>query len=459
MFFKKKTLEDFSAQREGSGMKRTLSTLDLTFLGIGGIIGSGVFVLTGIGAARYAGPGIVLSFVAAGLLCMLVGLAYAELASLIPAAGSAYAYTFASLGEGMAFLCGWSLIIGYIVTASAVAVGFSAYFSGMMASLGMEIPKALLTTAPEGGIINLPAVVITLLIGVILAHGTKESSRLNAILISLTLCAIVGYVVVTTPHMDIAKNMEPFLPFGAAGIMTGAAVVFFSFMGFDTVATSAEECKTPEKSLPIGIIASVFVCLCIYAVVAFVLTATVNYADLDRADPVAYCLRLIGYPGFANLVTVGILFGMITTLIVYIFGQARVFYAMSRDGFLPKAMANIHPKYGTPYFITLVGSVIIAFIAGCVPMLYIVELANTGVLAAFFIVFVGLIALRRNSPELPRTFTFPMLYVLAPIGMLVCLYLIWALSLVTNITFIVLMIIGYFFYSSYAPSHRCWQRK
>jgi len=459
MFFAKKTLEDFSAQREGSGMKRTLSTVDLTFLGIGGIIGSGVFVLTGIGAARYAGPGIVLSFVAAGLLCMLVGLAYAELASLIPAAGSAYAYTFASLGEGMAFLCGWSLIIGYIVTASAVAVGFSAYFSGMMASLGMEIPKALLTTAPEGGIINLPAVIITLLIGGILAHGTKESSRLNAILISLTLCAIVGYIVVTTPHMDIAKNMDPFLPFGAAGIMTGAAVVFFSFMGFDTVATSAEECKTPEKSLPIGIIASVFVCLCIYSVVAFVLTGTINYTDLDRADPVAYCLRLIGYPGFANLVTVGILFGMITTLIVYIFGQARVFYAMSRDGFLPKAMANIHPKYGTPYFITLVGSVIIAFIAGCVPMLYIVELANTGVLAAFFIVFVGLIALRRNSPDLPRTFTFPMLYVLAPIGMAVCLYLIWALSLVTNITFIVLMVLGYFFYNSYAPSHRCWQRK
>ena len=459
MFFAKKTLEDFSAQREGSGMKRTLSTVDLTFLGIGGIIGSGVFVLTGIGAARYAGPGIVLSFVAAGLLCMLVGLAYAELASLIPAAGSAYAYTFAALGEGMAFLCGWSLIIGYIVTASAVAVGFSAYFSGMMASLGMEIPKALLTTAPEGGIINLPADIITLLIGGILAHGTKESSRLNAILISLTLCAIVGYIVVTTPHMDIAKNMDPFLPFGAAGIMTGAAVVFFSFMGFDTVATSAEECKTPEKSLPIGIIASVFVCLCIYSVVAFVLTGTVNYTDLDRADPVAYCLRLIGYTSLANLVTVGILFGMITTLIVYIFGQARVFFAMSRDGFLPKAMANIHPKYGTPYFITLVGSVLIAFIAGCVPMLYIVELANTGVLAAFFIVFVGLIALRRNSPDLPRTFNFPLLYVLAPIGMVVCLYLILALSLVTNITFIVLMILGYFFYSSYAPSHRCWQRK
>ena len=459
MFFKKKTLEDFSAQRENSGMKRTLSTIDLTFLGIGGIIGSGVFVLTGIGAARYAGPGIVLSFVAAGLLCMLVGLAYAELASLIPAAGSAYAYTFASLGEGMAFLCGWSLIIGYIVTASAVAVGFSAYFSGMMASLGMEIPKALLTTAPEGGIINLPAVVIALLIGLLLAHGTKESSRLNTILISLTLCAIVAFVVVTSPHMDMAKNMEPFLPFGAAGIMTGAAVVFFSFMGFDTVATSAEECKTPEKSLPIGIIASVFVCLCIYAVVAFVLTGTINYADLDRADPVAYCLRTIGYTGLANLVTVGILFGMITTLIVYIFGQARVFFAMSRDGFLPKAMANIHPKYGTPYFITLVGSAIIAFIAGCVPMLYIVELANTGVLAAFFIVFIGLVSLRRNSPELPRTFHFPLLYVLAPIGMAVCLYLIWALSLVTNITFIVLMILGLIFYNSYAPSHRCWEKK
>ena len=411
MFFKKKTLEDFSAQRKDSGMLRTLSTVDLTFLGIGGIIGSGVFVLTGIGAARYAGPGIVLSFIAAGLLCMLVGLAYAELASLIPAAGSAYAYTFASLGEGMAFLCGWSLIIGYIVTASAVAVGFSAYFSGMMASLGMEIPKALLTTMPEGGIINLPAVVITLIIGAILAHGTKESSRLNTIL-----------------------------------------------MGFDTVATSAEECKTPEKSLPIGIIASVFVCLCIYSVVALVLTATIPYTDLDRADPVAYCLRLIGYTSLANLVTVGILFGMITTLIVYIFGQARVFFAMSRDGFLPKSMANIHPKYGTPYFITLVGSALIAFIAGCVPMLYIVELANTGVLAAFFIVFVGLIQLRRNSPDLPRTFHFPALYLLAPIGMAVCLYLIWSLSAVTNITFIVLMVIGFFFYNSYAPKHRCWDK-
>ena len=459
MFFKKKTLEDFSTQRENSGMHRTLSTVDLTFLGIGGIIGSGVFVLTGIGAARYAGPGIVLSFIAAGLLCMLVGLAYAELASLIPAAGSAYAYTFASLGEGMAFLCGWSLIIGYIVTASAVAVGFSAYFSGMMASLGMEIPKEWLTTLPEGGIINLPAVVITLLIGFILAHGTKESSRLNTILISITLCAIVAFVLVTAPEMNIAENLNPFLPFGAGGIMTGAAVVFFSFMGFDTVATSAEECKTPEKSLPIGIIASVFVCLCIYAVVAFVLTATVNYTDLDRADPVAYCLRLIGHMGLANFVTVGILFGMITTLIVYIFGQARVFYAMSRDGFLPQVMANIHPKHGTPYFITLGGSILIAFIAGCVPMLYIVELANTGVLAAFFIVFVGLIALRRNAPELPRTFTFPMLYVLAPIGMAVCLYLIWALSFITNITFIVLMLLGLVFYNLYATEHRCWEKK
>ena len=459
MFFKKKSLEDFGEQRENSGMIRTLSTVDLTFLGIGGIIGSGVFVLTGIGAARYAGPGIVLSFVAAGLLCMLVGFAYAELASLIPVAGSAYAYTFVALGEGTAFLCGWSLIIGYMVTASAVAVGFSAYFSGMMASLGMEIPKELLATAPEGGIINLPAVIITLVLGIILAHGTKESSRLNTILMSITLCAIAAFVIVTAPEMDLAKNMEPFLPKGAGGIMTGAAVVFFSFMGFDTVATSAEECKTPEKSLPIGIIASVFVCLCIYSVVAFVLTGTINWQSLDRADPVAYCLREIGYPGLANLVTVGILFGMITTLIVYIFGQARVFYAMSRDGFLPKAMANIHPKYGTPYFITLVGSLIIAFIAGCVPMMYIVELANTGVLAAFFIVFVGLIALRRNSPELPRTFTFPMLYVLAPIGMAVCIYLIWALSLKTNITFILLMVLGYLFYTLYVPSHRCWEKK
>ncbi|EKU71969.1 amino acid permease [Selenomonas sp. F0473] len=457
-FWKKKTLADFSAQSEESHLKRTLSTVDLTFLGIGGIIGAGVFVLTGIGAARYAGPGIVLSFIAAGLLCMLVGLAYAELASLIPVAGSAYAYTFASLGEGMAFLCGWSLIIGYIVTASAVAVGFSAYFSGMMASLGMEIPKALTTTMPEGGFINLPAVLIVMLLGLILAHGTKESAKLNTALILITLCAIVAFVAVTSPHA-VADNLDPFLPFGAGGIMAGAAVVFFSFMGFDTVATSAEECKTPEKSLPIGIVLSIFVCICLYAAVALVLTATINYTDLDRADPVAYCLRLIGFTGLANFVTVGILAGMITTLIVYIFGQARVFFAMARDGFLPTALCKIHTDYGTPYVITLVGSLAIAIIAGCVPMLYIVELANTGVLTAFLLVFVGLIALRRNAPDLPRTFHFPMLYILAPLGILVCLYLIYALSVTTNVIFFILLLLGLAFYYIYATKHRCWEKR
>lgn len=455
-FFQTKTFKDRMAQRDKHKMNRTLGVVDLTFLGIGGIIGAGVFVLTGIAAARYAGPGVALSFAAAGFLCILVGLAYGELASMIPASGSAYAYTFASLGEGMAFFCGWSLLLAYTVTASAVAVGFSSYFSSLLDSVGLGLPHALTATLAEGGVVNLPAMVIILLLSLILIRGTKESSTLNTLLIIITLLAVVGFIVLSFPHAHW-QNLHPFLPYGVSGIASGAAIVFFSFMGFDTVATSAEECKKPERDLPIGIVVSIFVCMLIYISVSTALTATIPYTDLDRGDPVAYALRAIGQDGMAGFITLGILAGLVTTLIVYIFGQSRIFFAVSRDGLLPSAICKLHPKYKTPYLTTIIGSIIIAAIAGLVPLMYIVELANTGTLIVFLVNFIGLMAMRRRYPEIKRKFRFPCIYVLAPLGILVCLYLIGALSWMTNLIFLLWTLAGFAFYYLYGVKHRCWQ--
>lgn len=386
-FFRTKSVSQLQEDASSSKLSKNLSVMDLTFLGVGGIIGAGVFVLTGIAAARYAGPGVALSFVIAGFLCILVGLTYSEFSSFIPASGSVYSYTFASLGEGMAFLCGWSLILAYTVTASAVAVGFSGYLSGMSASLGFVIPDYLLKTPAEGGIVNLPSIIIILLLCSVLIRGTKQSAKLNFALILVALAAIIAFVVTAAPHAN-PDNLNPFAPFGVRGIFSGASIVFFSYMGFDAVATSAEECKNPSRDLPIGIISSIAICMALYIAVSLALTAAVNYTQLDTPEPVAYALRLLGWPDLANLIAVGVLAGIITTLIVYLFGQSRIFFAVSRDGLLPQHLCKIHDTYHTPYLITIVGSIIIAIISGFVPLMHIVELSNTGTLAVFLINFI-----------------------------------------------------------------------
>lgn len=314
-FFRTKSVSQLQEDASSSKLSKNLSVMDLTFLGVGGIIGAGVFVLTGIAAARYAGPGVALSFVIAGFLCILVGLTYSEFSSFIPASGSVYSYTFASLGEGMAFLCGWSLILAYTVTASAVAVGFSGYLSGMSASLGFVIPDYLLKTPAEGGIVNLPSIIIILLLCSVLIRGTKQSAKLNFALILVALAAIVAFVIAAAPHAN-PDNLSPFTPFGIRGVFSGASIVFFSYMGFDAVATSAEECKNPSRDLPIGIISSIAICMALYIAVSLALTAAVNYTQLDTPEPVAYALRLLGWPDLANLIAVGVLAGIITTLIV-----------------------------------------------------------------------------------------------------------------------------------------------
>ncbi len=451
-FFHTKSVAQLENDAASSSLTKNLTAFDLTFLGVGGIIGAGIFVLTGIAAARYAGPGLALSFVIAGVLCILVGLTYSEFASIIPASGSVYSYTFASLGEGMAFLCGWSLLLAYTVTGAAVAVGFSGYLAGMTASLGYVIPDYLLKTPAEGGLVNLPSIIIILLLCFVLIRGTKQSAKLNAILVVVTLSAIIAFVAIATPHADMA-NLNPFLPFGASGVISGAAIVFFSYMGFDAVATSAEECKNPSRDLPIGIIASITICMTLYICMSLALTAAVNYTMLDTPEPVAYALRLLGWEKVANLIAVGAIAGIITTLIVYLFGQSRIFFAVSRDGMLPAKIGKIHPKYHTPYIVTTLGSILIAVISGFVPLMHIVELSNTGTLAVFFVNFIGIVVMRRKHPEIKRKFRCPLLYVIAPIGAIVCFYLIYELSTLTHALFAAWIVIGLIIYYVYGQKH------
>jgi APA family basic amino acid/polyamine antiporter len=352
----------------------------------------------------------------------------------------------------MAFLCGWSLLLAYTVTASAVAVGFSGYLSGMTASLGLVIPDYLLKTPAEGGLVNLPSIIIILLLCLVLIRGTKQSAKLNFALILVALAAIIAFVVIAAPHAQ-AANLSPFMPFGVRGVCSGAAIVFFSYMGFDAVATSAEECKCPSRDLPIGIISSIVICMTLYIAVSLSLTAAINYTQLDTPEPVAYALRLLGWPGMANLIAVGVLAGIITTLIVYLFGQSRIFFAVSRDGMLPQKLCKIHPTFHTPYLITIWGSILIAVISGFVPLMHIVELSNTGTLAVFLVNFIGIVVMRRKHPEIPRKFHCPLLYLIAPVGIIVCFYLIYELSTLTHILFAGWILLGLIVYYAYSRKH------
>lgn len=450
--FRTKNIEQICSSTTSSGMTKNLNAIDLIFLGIGGILGTGIFVLTGIAAARYAGPAITISFIISGLICSFVGLAYAEFASLLPASGSAYAYAYSSMGEFIGFFTGWNLILAYTVTASAVAVGWSGYITGLFKAGGLELPLFLTATPTEGGFINLPAIGIVLLLAVLLIRGTKESVRLNFILVFIKLITVGIFIVLTAPSVNI-ENWQPFSPFGNAGIISGAAIVFFAFMGFDAIATSAEECKNPIHDLPIGIIASLSICTILYILIAALLTGIVPYNLLDNAEPVAYGLRFIGYNTGSAIVAVGALAGITTVLLVYLYGQSRVFFAMSRDGLFPASICKIHTRYHTPHRVTMLGSLCVALISGFVPLSYIVELANTGTLAVFLVTLIGVMVLRHTQPDLPRKFRCPWLAFIGPLGIFSCGYLMYSLSDITHFRFICWEIIGCVIYFSYSYRH------
>lgn len=450
--FRKKDIGALRSMAQNSGLTKNLGAFDLVFLGIGSVIGTGIFVLTGVGAALYAGPGISLSFVLASIACAFAGLAYAEYASMVPVAGSAYAYTYASLGEFLAFIVGWNLILEYTVTCSTVAAGWSGYVVGLLSSGGIDLPVAFTKVPEEGGIINVPAILITMFLCILLVRGTKETVMINRILVFVKLAVIVIFFVLAVPNID-PTNWDPFLPYGTQGISAGAAIVFFAYIGFDAVATSAEEAKNPSRDLPIGILGSLGVCAVLYFFVALVLTGVVPYTDLNNAEPVAYALRVIGYPIGSAIVAVGAICGITTVLLVLLYGQARIFFALSRDGMIPAGICKIHKLYRTPYLVTIGGCILVSIIAGFAPIHLIAEMANIGTLSAFFIAGFGVLYLRIKRPDIKRGFKCPAIYFVAPMAMICCGYLMYNLPIYTWIRFVVWCGIGFVVYFGYSYKH------
>ncbi len=435
-----------------TGLKRCLSAMDLTLLGIGAIIGAGIFVLTGIAAAKSAGPAIVLSYVVSGFACAFAALAYAELAASVGGCGSAYGYAYAGLGEFIAWIIGWDLILEYGVATAAVAIGWSGYVNNALTAMGMPLPMTLLKSPVEGGLVNLPAFLIILTLAGLLAIGIRQSARFNAVMVLVKLLAITTFVAVAAFHVQPA-NWTPFMPFGWEGVMGGAALIFFAYIGFDAVSTAAEEAVNPQRDLPIGILVSLAVCTVIYVVVSGLLTGIVPYHTLNVASPVADSLLRIGYPWAAAFIAAGAIAGLTTVMLVLYSGLTRVFLAMSRDGLLPPVFSAVNKNTQTPIRIILASGVLIALIAGFTPIGDVAELVNIGTLAAFVLVCAGVIHLRYTRPDLKRPFRTPFGAVTPLLGIIFCVYLMLSLPPVTWVRFGIWLALGLVIYFVYSRRH------
>lgn len=453
--FRTKTIDKLTECTGGEhGLRKVLSPLDLTLMGIGAIIGTGIFVITGIVAAEYSGPALVVSFIIAGIVCAFAALSYAEFAAMVPVAGSAYTYSYASLGEIWAWIIGWDLILEYAVSIAAVAVGWSGYVTSLAAGAGITIPAAFSNPpGTAGGIVNIPAIAIILLVTCLLVIGVKESARVNTLIVAIKLGVILLFLYLAFGHIRPA-NWVPFMPFGWSGVITGAAIVFFAYIGFDAVSTAAEEVKDPQKNVPLGILSSLAIATVLYIAVSAVLTGIVPYSLFaGTTAPVAFALEQIGISWGSALVSVGAICGITSVILVLLYGQTRIFYAMSRDGLLPGLFRQIHPVYRTPVKVTLLVGCVTALIAGFLPLATIAELVNIGTLAAFIIVSLGVIVLRHTQPALPRPFRCPLVPLVPVLCILSCGYLILALPLVTHVRFVLWLIVGLAIYLLYSRHH------
>jgi basic amino acid/polyamine antiporter, APA family len=445
-------LED-AAHHEG-GLKRALGALDLTALGIGAIIGAGIFVLTGVAAARLAGPGVTLSFVVSGFACAMAALCYAEFAAMIPVAGSAYSYSYATMGELVGWIIGWDLILEYAVGAAAVAVGWSGYLRVILTGIGINLPAAL-THAPgsaPGAIIDLPALLIVLVISAILVAGISESARLNSIIVAIKLAA-VGIVILVGIFYVRPANWRPFAPFGWHGIMKGAAVIFFAYIGFDAVSTAAEEVIEPQRNLPLGIIASLLICTVLYIIVAGVVTGMTPYKTIDINAPLASAFVNQGLNFLSAIVSLGAVAGLTSVLLVLLLGQSRIFFAISRDGLLPPLFSRIHPRFRTPYIPTIITGIAVGLTAAFLPIQDIAELTNIGTLFAFVLVCIGVWILRRVHPGLRRPFVTPLVPLVPILGVVFCGYLMASLPRLTWERFFVWLALGLVIYFTYGRWH------
>lgn len=438
------------------GLKRTLSAWDLVSFGIGCIIGVGIFVLPGQEAAVHAGPAITLSFALAAIACACAALCYAELASMIPVAGSAYTYGYATLGEIFAWIIGWDLILEYMVGASLVSIGWSGYFVNFLNKslepFGYQFPR-MLSASPfsqeNPGFINLPAIFIVFLLTILLVRGIKESSNVNRLVVIIKILVIVVFIAIASWYIN-PTNWTPFMPFGFKGVMTAAAIVFLAFVGFDAVSTAAEEAKEPQKDVPIGIIGSLLIATILYIAVSAIMTGVVPYPQFkDVAEPIALVLNTINKPFASILVSIGAIAGMTSVILVLLMAQPRILFAMSRDGLLPPVMSKVHPKFKTPYFTTIITGIIVAFAAGFTPIGVVAELCSIGTLAAFAIVSGGVLVLRIKKPDLPRPFKVPLFLLVSGLGLFSCLALMLSLPSITWKRFVLWLLLGFVVYFVY----------
>jgi APA family basic amino acid/polyamine antiporter len=439
-------------------LKQTLSWPHLIALGVGAIVGTGILTLIGVGAAK-AGPSVILSFAVAGIICAAAALAYAEMATMIPASGSAYTYTYVVIGELLAWVVGWSLVLEYSLVVSAVAVGWSGYAAGFMTSIGAPLPTALVQGPELGGILNLPAVFIIALVAGLLIVGTKESATVNALLVLVKIVALIVFVAVALPYFDAAK-FEPFMPYGfpksgppgaEVGVMAAAAIIFFAFYGFDAIATAAEETKNPARDLSIGIVGSMLLCVVIYMAVAAAAIGAVTYTRFANSpEPLALILRQLGRPGAAAYLAASAVIALPTVILAFFYGQSRIFFVMARDGLLPRGLAAVSGR-GSPVRITLFTAVIVAVLAGLIPLDDLAALANAGTLTAFIAVCVCMLIMRRREPNAPRKFRTPAAWPVGILGILGCAYLFYSLPWNTQRYFLIAHVVGlviYFLYGS-----------
>lgn len=472
--FIKKSIKSLlnEAQESRHGMKRSLGVMTLTAMGIGAIIGAGIFVLTGPAAAEYAGPGILISFIISALICVLAALCYAEFASLIPISGSAYTYAYATMGEFTAWIIGWGLTMECLFSASTVSVGWSAYFSSLLGDLGLAIPKAFASApfsyeiatgwAKTGAVMNLPAMIIVALIGGLVAIGIRAAAGFNNLMVIIKLAAIALFVICGIAFVNM-DNLTPFIPpnegtfgeFGFSGILRGAGVVFFAFIGFDALATMAQECRNPQKHLPIGMIGSLAISTIVYIAIGFVLLGVVSYKLLNVPDPITVAVNALGssFVWMRPVIKLAILAGLTSVVLVMILAQSRIFYTMSKDGLLPRFLASISPRFQTPFLTTILVTAACIILAGIFPVAILGQLTNMGALLAFTIVCFGILVLRYKQPTLHRPFRTPFVPWVPIAGTLLCVIQMLALPGVTWVQFIIWMAVGCAIYFSYSVKH------
>lgn len=485
LFWRVKPLDKILETAEKKSLKRQLGAFQLTMLGIGAIIGTGIFVLTAE-AGQKAGPGMMVAFIIAAVVCALAALAYSELASMVPVSGSAYTYTYGVLGEGLAWVVGWALVLEYAIAAGAVSVGWSGYMNGLLASAGMELPIALRTGPMDGGAFNLLAFVIALVVTVLLVIGTSKSAKVNAVLVAIKVIALTAFIFIAVPAAK-DPNFEPFFPtgwgspLGGVGVLGAAASIFFAYVGFDAVSTAAEETKNPNRNIPIGLIGSLLVCTVFYLLVGYGAVGAVGSQPMFDAngvalhpgtpelaaacvgsdalvcskEPLAHVLRMLGFEGMGNLIGLAAALALPSVILMMIYGQTRIFFTMSRDGLLPDVLSKVHPRFHTPHVITVITGVFVAAFAALFPVGVLADISNSGTLFAFIAVAAAVMVLRVQQPNRPRAFKTPMVWVVCPLAILGCLLLFLNLSLYTLSMFFGWALIGlvvYFLYG-YRKSH------